>query len=74
MSRNRLSLSNQDLWSSPEAAVPAVSSAFMACPLLWQPPGGIPAIWQQVYRMALEQAQAVVRPSRWARCYEASVN
>jgi hypothetical protein len=74
MSRNRLSLSDQVLGSSPGAAVPAFSNAFMAFPLPWPPPGGLPALWQQVYQMALEQARAVVRPSRWERCYVASPN
>ncbi len=74
MPRNRFSLNELALWSSQGPGGPAVSDAFVVYPLLWQQAGGVPAVWQQVYQMALEQARAVVRPSRWARFYVASPN
>jgi len=43
---------------------PATSTpAFVMCPIALQPLAGTPCTWEQVYRMAYEQAQAVVRPS-----------
>lgn len=53
------------------AVVPAVTSGFMACPLVLQ----APMAWQQqVYQWAFEQAVAVVRPSRLERWQAANVN
>jgi hypothetical protein len=74
MQRNRLFASQEELRPSRGAGVAVDPNAFVAFPLLWQQPGGVPALWQQVYQAALEQARAVVRPSRWERCYAASRN
>jgi hypothetical protein len=43
-------------------------SGFMVCPVALYPGWvGPPLGWHEVYRIALEQAQAVLRPSRWER-------
>ena len=53
------------------AVVPALTSGFMACPLVLQ----APMAWQQqVYQWAFEQAVAIVRPSRLERWQTATVN
>jgi hypothetical protein len=71
---NRLALIDQDLGSSPRMPVPVASGAFMVCPLLVSPVGGVPALWQQVYQAALEQARAASRPSRWEGIFAPSRN
>jgi hypothetical protein len=72
MSVNRL-LGLDRLESSKTAL--SASGGFMICPLVWQPPlaGPMPLL-QQVYQLALEQAQAAARKSRWNRCYTVSLN
>jgi hypothetical protein len=74
MQRNRLFANQEALRPSPGAEVPVDPNAFVAFPLLGQQPGGVLALWQQVYQIALERVRAVVRPSRWERCYAASRN
>jgi hypothetical protein len=52
-------------WRLPQPPAPQVSAnGFMVCPAALLPAGreGQP-LWQHVYRLAFEQAQAVVRPS-----------
>jgi hypothetical protein len=51
--------------------VPA-ASAFVVFPLALA--GGAPAPWQQIYQVAYERAQAVVRPSRLERLQAAWLN
>jgi hypothetical protein len=54
----------------PTLATPGSSvSAFVVCPWALQQGwvGGPPPWWHEVYRVALERAQAVLRPSRWER-------
>jgi hypothetical protein len=60
--RFREQLAQSPLFRAPEPATPL--TGFVLCPLALVPPvqGGMFA-WQQVYQMAFEQAQAVVRPS-----------
>jgi hypothetical protein len=36
--------------------------------------GSMLPLWQQVYRAALEQARAVLQPSRLERCQNVSLN
>ena len=77
MQRNRLSSPPLGLGSVLPASAPAAvlsSAGFMVCPLLGASGGAMPAYWQQVYRLALEQAQAVTRPSWLERCYAVSPN
>jgi hypothetical protein len=53
-------------------AAPELASGFVACPVVLQGPA---LAWQQqVYQWALEQARAVVRPSRLERWQKPSVN
>ena len=53
--------------SGAAAPVPPVSG-FMVCPLaVYSGIMGPPLWWHEVYRIALERAQAVLRPSRWER-------
>ena len=55
----------------PAALVPALTSGFVACPLVLQ----AQMAWQQqVYQWAFEQAVAVVRPSRLERWQTATRN
>jgi hypothetical protein len=75
MSHNRLSFAPLDL--EPAAAPAAVlsSSGFMVCPLFGPASGLVPPpYWQDVYRLAFEQARAVARPSWLERCYAVSLN
>ncbi len=77
MSNNRFSLGNRELRTAPGASPLASSGAmgaFLVCPLPLLQGGGVPPLWQQVYQLALEQAQAVVRPSRWERLVAPSAN
>jgi hypothetical protein len=46
----------------------------MVCPLFSPASGLMPPYWQEVYRLALEKAQAVARPSWLERCYAPSLN
>ena len=57
------------LGPNPSAAAPAPPvSGFMVCPVALYPGwAGPPLWWHEVYRIALERAQAVLRPSRWER-------
>jgi hypothetical protein len=72
MSRHRFLDQLRPESASPAAAVPAMTSGFMACPLVLQ---AAPLAWQQqVYQWAFEQAVAVVRPSRLERWQTANVN
>jgi hypothetical protein len=60
---------------SGAAAQVARASAFIACPVaLLQGGVGPSLLWQQVYQLAFEQAQAVVRPSRLERYQDALLN
>jgi hypothetical protein len=74
MSVNRFAFATQDLGASSGLPVSGEAGAFMVCPVAITPSGGAPALWQQVYQLALEQARAVVRPSRWERFTAPSVN
>jgi hypothetical protein len=57
--------SQLSLEQSPRSRQPqAVSNGFMLCPPALLPQGpGTQHVWQHIYRLAFEQAQAVVRPS-----------
>jgi hypothetical protein len=60
---------------SGTAAQVARAGAFVACPMaLLQGGVGPSLLWQQVYQLAFEQAQAVVRPSRLERYQDALLN
>jgi hypothetical protein len=49
------------------ACVPP-AGGFVVCPVALYPGWvGPPLLWHEVYRIALERAQAVLRPSRWER-------
>jgi hypothetical protein len=68
MNRHRF-LAPEVLGPKPGAAAPAPPvSGFMVCPVAPYPGwAGPPPWWHEVYRIALEQAQAALRPSRWER-------
>ncbi len=68
MHRHRF-LAPKGLGPKPEAAAPgAAMSGFLVCPApLYQGWMAPPPWWHEVYRVALERAQAVLRPSRWER-------
>ncbi|HZY88865.1 MAG TPA: hypothetical protein VFE78_28835 [Gemmataceae bacterium] len=64
MHRRRF-LAAEKLGPGPGAAAPVQPvSGFMVCPVALHP-GWLG--WHEVYRVALERAQAVLRPSRWER-------
>lgn len=67
MHRRRF-LAPGELGPKPDVSIPPVSG-FMACPVALCPGWMGPAVpwWHEVYRIALERAQAVLRPSRWER-------
>ncbi|HWG44711.1 MAG TPA: hypothetical protein VN688_18190 [Gemmataceae bacterium] len=59
----------------PAVATPSPASAFLVCPLVLSQGGmGLPCPWQQIYQLAYERAQAVVRPSRLERLQAVSWN
>jgi hypothetical protein len=60
----------------PAIATPVLSAtAFVVCPLML-PQGGMgqQSPWPQLYQLAFEQAQAVLRPSRLERLQAVSLN
>jgi hypothetical protein len=66
-------------WERSESPAIPVStqstSGFIVYPLVWPQPAAGPApLLQQLYQLALEQAQEAVRASRWQRCYAVSCN
>jgi hypothetical protein len=66
-------------WDRSEPSTASVSApstgGFIVYPLLWPQPAAGPApLLQQVYQLALEQAQQAARASRWQRLYAASCN
>jgi hypothetical protein len=66
MHRRRF-LTTEGLGPKPGVAAPP-ASGFMVCPMAVVPGWvGAPPWWHEVYRVALERAQAVLRPSRWER-------
>ena len=75
MYRNRFH-NEEDFGPRWSVGAPAVfPSAFVLCPVAL-PQGGIgqQCLWQQVYQLAYEQAQAVVRTSRLERLQVATPN
>ena len=57
-----------EIWSSPSSR-PAMPTGFLVCPVILVEGLREQASWarQEIYRMALEQAQAVVQPTRMER-------
>jgi hypothetical protein len=51
------------LTAEPQPTQTATATAFVLCPVALQTWGLAPCPWEQIYRMAYEKAQAVVRPS-----------
>ena len=68
MHRHRF-LAPEELGPTAGAAAPVPSvSGFMIGPAALHPGWMSPPLWwHEVYRIALERAQAVLRPSRWER-------
>jgi hypothetical protein len=57
-------LSDAEIYRLPRPSAPAPTAAgFVQCPVHWQQTPEQQHCQQELYRLALEQAQAVVRPS-----------